>query len=153
METFSTTALLDPWYVTGFVDGEGSFTYSRVGRNVVPFFSIKLTAEHVGILESIQEFFGGIGRIYHVLPRAAPTPRSGFTKAARFYRVGRSSELRRVVEHFDQFPLHGTKATSYAIWREMVILKRDFRKAPMELLAGLADQLSAASPRNKTSAP
>src|SRR2546427_3019430 len=146
METVSTTNLLDPWYVTGFVDGEGSFTYSRAGRNVVPFFAIKLTAEDVGILESIQDFFGGIGKIYHLLPRPARTPRSGFTKAARFYRVGRNSELQRVLEHFDQFPLRGTKAASFAIWREMVILKRDFRKASKELLAGLAEQLSAAYP-------
>src|SRR2546425_126520 len=69
METLSKTALLDPWYVTGFVDGEGSFTYSRAGRNVLPFFAIKLTVEDVGILESIQEFFDGIGKIYHILPR------------------------------------------------------------------------------------
>jgi len=148
-ETFSRgTQGLDPWYVTGFVDGEGAFTFSRNGRQLALYFAIKLTGADKAILDDIRDFFGGIGSIYRVAPRAAPTPASGYTKEAAYYRVCRRDELERIVEHFDRYPLRGVKARAYGIWRQMVILKRDFRKPAREELAELCAQLSAASPRN-----
>jgi hypothetical protein len=149
-ETFSrgTIHSLDPWYVTGFVEGEGAFTFSRSGRQMALYFAIKLTAADHAILEAIRDYFGGVGAIYGVKARAAPTPASGYTKAAAYYRVCRRQDLERVIDHFDRHPLRGAKAASYAIWRQMVILKRDFRKPPREELEQLSAQLSAASPRN-----
>ena len=148
-ETFSReTSSLDPWYVTGFVEGEGAFTFSRSGRQMALYFAVKLTAADRGILEALQDYFGGIGAIYQVAPRAAPTPSSGHTKAAAYFRVCRRRDLERVLDHFDAHPLRGVKAASYAIWREMVILKRAFRSPPRAELDLLAARLSAASPRN-----
>jgi LAGLIDADG endonuclease len=149
-ETFSRGTSLDPWYVTGFVEGEGAFTFSRSGRQMALYFAIKLTGADGPILEAIQGFFGGIGAIYRVAPRAAPTASSGYTKTAAYYRVCRRGDLDRIVEHFDMYPLRGVKASAYAIWREMVILKRAFRKPVREELDALAARLSAASPRNGT---
>lgn len=148
-ETFSReTPGLDPWYVTGFVEGEGTFTFSRTGGQMALYFALKLTGSDRNILEAIQDFFGGIGSIYHVKKRAALTPSSGYTNAAAYYRVCRRDELDRIVEHFDRYPLRGGKAASYAVWREMVILKRAFRKPVRPELEALAARLSAASPRN-----
>jgi hypothetical protein len=142
---------LDPWYLTGFVEGEGAFTFSRNGKQLALYFAIKLTAQDSLLLEDIQSFFGGIGRIYSVVARAAPTPGSGHTKAARLYRVCRRDELPRIIEHFDRYPLRGTKAGSYAIWREMVVLKLEsFRRPDREQMESLAARLSAASIRNRT---
>jgi hypothetical protein len=137
-ETFSRGTSLDPWYVTGFVEGEGAFTFSRSGRQMALYFAIKLTGADGPILEAIQGFFGGIGAS------------SGYTKTAAYYRVCRRGDLDRIVEHFDMYPLRGVKASAYAIWREMVILKRAFRKPVREELDALAARLSAASPRNGT---
>jgi hypothetical protein len=148
METLSWEAL-DPWFVTGFVDGEGAFTYSRSGRQIALYFAVKLTAADRPILEELQSYFGGAGRIYSVLPRAAPTPRSGFSKAASYYRVTRRDELPRIVDHFDRFPLRTTKRVQYEIWRRMVALKQEFRSSDREALAELALELSAASTRNQ----
>ena len=134
--------------MTGFVEGEGAFTFSRSGRQLALYFAVKLTGADRGILEALQHYFSGAGAIYDVVARAAPTPSSGHTKAAVYYRICRRDELDRVVEHFDRHPLRGTKAASYAIWRQMVILKRQFRKPPREELEQLSAQLSAASPRN-----
>ena len=147
-ETFSRGTALDPWYITGFVEGEGAFTFSRSGRQMALYFAIKLTGADNAILEDIRAYFGGAGSIYRVAARAAPTPSSGYTKEAAYYRVSRRDELEHVVAHFDRYPLRGTKAASYAIWRRMVELKRAFRKPPREELEQLAAQLSAASPRN-----
>jgi hypothetical protein len=152
-ETFSRgTRPLDPWYVTGFVEGEGAFTFSRSGRQMALYFAIKLTGADKAILEDIRAFFGSVGAIYRVVARDAPTPSSGYTKEAAYYRVSRRDDLERVVEHFDRYPLRGLKAQSYAIWRKMVELKREFRKPQREELEHLAAQLSAASPRNNRSA-
>lgn len=147
-ETFSRgTQPLDPWYVTGFVEGEGAFTFSRSGKQMAMYFAIKLTGADKAILEDIRAFFG-VGAIYRVVARAAPTPSSGYTKEAAYFRVSRRDDLERVLEHFDRYPLRGVKARSYDIWRQMVVLKREFRKPQREELDQLAAELSAASPRN-----
>src|SRR5690348_16853163 len=108
---------LDPWYVTGFADGVGTFTYSRSGNQIALYFAIKLTRADEPLLEQLREFFG-VGRLYQVKA----------TKSAALYRVTRHDELHRVTDHFDRYPLHGEKRLGYAVWREMVTLKRDFRR-------------------------
>jgi hypothetical protein len=138
---------MDPWYVTGLAEGEGTFTYSRTGSRLALYFAVKLIRADDALLLSLQAFFGGVGTIYRVRPRR-PTPGAGFTKAATYYRVCRRDDLRRIVEHFDAYPLRGTKAASYQIWRLMVLLKREFPKTSRERLEEFAKRLSAASPRN-----
>ena len=141
METFS-HGTLDPWYVTGFADGEGSFTYSRSGRQMGLYFAIKLTAEEEPILQRLQEFLG-VGRIYNVVARK-PSGHGGWTKTARYYRVTRRDDLVRIIEHFDQYPLQTEKLKSYVIWRQMVLLKQQsFRNPDREKLQMLAEKLSA----------
>lgn len=145
----NTDTALHPWYVTGFVEGEGTFTYSRSGRLLALYFGVRLTAEDRPILEHIQAFFGGIGEIY-TQRRRAPRPRGGFSKTASYYRVCRRDHLPRVIDHFDRYPLGGVKLECYRIWREMVFLKlANPRRPPLDELNRLAEELSRASPRNK----
>jgi hypothetical protein len=152
METFSRgTSLsdLDPWYVTGFVEGEGTFTYSRSGRQMALYFAIKLTELDEPILDDIRAFFGGIGKIYYVQPSDCARPKQGRTKAASYYRVSHREQLPAIVEHFDRYPMRGTKAAAYRIWREMVMLKQRFRNPPRDQLESLAVRLSASQARNR----
>ncbi len=125
METFS-RGTLDPAYVTGFVDAAGSFTYSRSSKQLALYFALKLPGADRPLAETIQAFFGGIGRIY----------------AEAYYRVTRREELMVIVDHFDRHPLQSTKREVYELWREMVIAKQDFRRPDRELLDRLADQIS-----------
>ncbi|MSP61501.1 MAG: hypothetical protein EXR72_14415 [Myxococcales bacterium] len=142
METFSReTALLDPWYITGFVEGEGTFTYSRSGRQLALYFAVKLTAADLSLLEAVQAYFGGIGRIYAV--------RSAAARTTGYFRVCRHDDLVRVVSHFDRYPLRGTKVAAFEVWRQMVHLKRAFRASSRDQLDALAQELSAASPRTR----
>jgi len=138
---------LNPWYVTGLVEGEGTFTYSRSGSQIALYFAVKLARADDSLLLSLQDFFGGAGTIYRVRPRA-PTPGAGFSKAATYYRVCRRSELGRIVEHFDAYPLRASKAASFRIWRLMVLLKQEFPRTSRDRLDALAGKLSATSPRN-----
>ena len=139
---------IDPWYVTGFAEGEGSFTFSRAGKHMALYFAIKLTAKDEPILVAIQKFLGGIGTIYPVKARK-PQTRAGYTKSARYFRVTNIADLEYVIQHFDRYPLCGLKAQSYLIWREMVLLKKNFRNVPIEKLETLAQKLSSLSSRNQ----
>jgi hypothetical protein len=133
VETFS-RGTLDPHWVTGFADGDASFTYSRSGRQLALYFAVKLTAADRPLLEEIQQFFQGSGRIYEV--GAAP-------RTAAYYRISRRDELMTVVDHFDAYPLRSTKKQVYDLWRQMVLAKQQFRQPDRELLDGLAEKISA----------
>ena len=145
VETFS-CGTLDPHWVTGFTDGEGTFTYSRSGRQMALYFALKLSAVDGPTLEEIQTYFGGIGRIYDV---KSPRDNSGATKSAKYYRVSHRDELAVIVDHFDRYPLRTRKRDSYEIWRMMVLLKRKFRAPDREQLDELATKLSSLSVRNQ----
>jgi hypothetical protein len=113
--------------VTGLVEGEGSFTYSRSGKQLAVYFTMK---RELPILEDLQRFFGGIGTIYD-------------HRGARSWRVTHRHDLARLVVHFDRYPLRTHKADTYAVWREMVLLKQQFRKVDRDGLDRLARELSA----------
>ena len=49
--------MLNPWYVTGFCDGEAAFTYSRAGGSFGLYFAVKQREDNRQIVEDIQEFF------------------------------------------------------------------------------------------------
>lgn len=146
------SSTLDPQYVTGFTDGEGSFTYSRSGRQIAMYYALKVSAADRAILEQIHEFFHGVGRMYEVKGRA-PTHNSGFTKAAILYRVTHREELTVIIAHFDKYPLRTKKLKAYEIWRTMVLLKRAYREPDRDLLNKLADLLSEAQVRNQVWTP
>lgn len=128
---------LDPWYVTGLIEGEGSFTYNRSGKNWIMIFAVKLTPKNRPILEELLVFFG-VGKIYEV---------SG-ARSSAFYRVSKQEELAQIIDHFERFPLKGIKSHSYQLWKQMVELKaQSFRKPPNEALEELSKQLSASTVR------
>jgi len=115
--------------VTGFADAAGSFTFSRSGKQVAVYFAVKLPKADRDLLEALQTFFDGAGRIYEASP------------AASYYRISKRDELVRVVEHFDVHALCSSKARAYAVWREMVMSKQDFRKPDRSRLEELAAEL------------
>jgi hypothetical protein len=133
VETFP-RGTLHPWYVTGLVEGEGSFTYSRSGKQLAVYFTMK---RELTLLEDLRSFFGGIGTIYG---------HGGTTS----WRVTHRHDLARLVVHFDRYPLRTKKADSYAVWREMVLLKQQFRKVDRDGLERLACELSAPALQSET---
>jgi len=61
---------LDPWWIVGFVDGEGCFSVSifsnkttKLGVQVFPEFVVTQGAKSLQVLENLQSFFG-CGKIY-----------------------------------------------------------------------------------------
>lgn len=126
METFSRETL-EPWFVTGFVDAHGLFTFSRSSRQIALYFALK--SDDRGFLEDVRHFFGGIGAIYAAGPKAQ-------------FRVTRANELLVVAAHFDSYPIQTRKRATYDVWRRMVELKQSFRRSAREDVEALARELS-----------
>lgn len=138
--------MLSPWFVTGFSEGEASFTYSKSSNNIAIYFAIKVTKRDAELINKIYDFFK-VGRIYEVKP-LAPTYNSGYTKTAIYYKVAKISDLEGIIDHFEKYPLQGEKRARYNIWKEMFFLKRKFREYDKNQLLMLSKQLSSLSPKN-----
>jgi len=136
--------MLEPWYVTGFCDGEAVFTYSRASSSYGLYFAVKQREDNRQIIEEIYQFFNYVGYIYKQ-KESKSAPMSGFTKPAAYYRVTRSSELQVIIDHFDKYPLQSKKKfEAYKVWREMVVHKiENFRNPDYNLLHTLAGRLSS----------
>lgn len=115
-------ALLDPWFVTGFCDGEAAFTFSRSGNVFALYFSVSQRNDNREIIEKLQRYFKDIGTIY-TRKEQLPSRFSGHTKPNAYFRVCRQEELMCVIDHFDKFPLQGKKKDVYKLWRAMALEK------------------------------
>lgn len=65
-----TTSYLNPWFLTGFTDGDGSFsilvskdTKGKLLCKVQPVFTIGLHPKDLPLLEKIHKSLGGVGKI------------------------------------------------------------------------------------------
>ncbi len=142
--------MLDPWYVTGFCDGEAAFTYSRTSGSFGMAFSIKQRQDSRKLIEDLQAFFGSIGNIYEV-KESREGKKSGFTKPSVIYRVTRINDLRSVVDHFDKYVLQNQKKLeAYQAWREMVMYKlENYRDIEYDKLRVLAEKLSSLNSKSR----
>uniref|UniRef100_UPI0020007275 hypothetical protein n=1 Tax=Exserohilum turcicum TaxID=93612 RepID=UPI0020007275 len=88
----------NPWFITGFVDGEGSLGIhiykspaSRLGWEVIPQFSISLHKKDRFILEQIKSYFA-VGNIYNLGSEGV------------LYQVKSLKDLLVVIKHFENYP-------------------------------------------------
>jgi len=107
-----TAVHLDAWYVTGIVEGEGSFCVSfnhrsrlNVGIETRPSFSITLSERDRALIELLQDYFK-CGAIR-------------YSRADRTYKFEvRSVEeiVTRVVPQFRRYPLRGSKRNDFELF-------------------------------------
>ena len=90
---------IDPWFITGFSDGEGCFSCSvlksssyKFGWEVQPIFQIKLHIRDYPLLLRIQHSLGGIGTV-------------SSNQSSCAFRVKKLSELIEfILFFFDKYP-------------------------------------------------
>ena len=107
---------LNPWYVTGFSDGEACF-HIAIGKNIKykngfyvnPGFSIVLHKKDKILLEKIQAYFGGIGTL------------KTKDKIVEF-RIFSMKDLKVIIDHFDNYPLITKKQIDYMLFKETLEL-------------------------------
>lgn len=110
-----TQQALNPWFVTGFTDAEGCFSISvikdpryKAGYRVEALFSISLHKKDVRILELIQAFFGGAGKINFETKRDVVS-----------YLLRSKKHLANILlPHFDEFPLITQKRGDYILFKQ-----------------------------------
>lgn len=106
----STYPTLNPWFVTGFTDGEGCFMISfgkseaRFGFRIRAIFQINLHKKDLELLKNIQIFFGGIGYITNAKYNSA-------------FRVRSIKDLQVIIAHFDKFPLKTKKQADFELFK------------------------------------
>lgn len=110
---------LDPWFITGLVDAEGSFmlgffksdTY-RMGYQIQAIFKMALHSKDLDLLSQVQKFFG-LGKI----------TKHGETSSQ--YTVKSLKDLEIIIAHFDNYPLLGQKWADYTLFKSAVQLIKD----------------------------
>jgi hypothetical protein len=104
---------LNPWFVTGYTDGEGCFSI-KFARSVKALFGFKISLIfsisaavnplNLQLLQEVQRFFGGFGCI------------SILNGSVYFYEVNSLKALGLIRAHFIQYPLQSTKLIHFQLW-------------------------------------
>jgi len=118
---------LHPQYVSGFVDGEGSFwvCIAKDKRNNKIFpraeFSIELRADDRDILERIKETVG-CGKIY-----ACEYKRYGWYPHVK-YKVSRFNEIADIlIPFFEKYPLQAKQAKRFVCFKKIIEIRKQNR--------------------------
>jgi hypothetical protein len=119
---------LSPYWVTGFVDAEGSFSLkvsksstTRSGWNVIPEFQITLHSRDLLLLRKIHSFFG-VGTV---------SEREDRNQA--YYSVQSARAIANIIiPHFDLYPLITQKRADYLLFKQAVniLLQGQARSSP-----------------------
>lgn len=138
---------LNPHYVVGFIDGEGSFSVS-IGRHktlarkleVRPEFEIELRADDKKILERVAVTIG-CGKIYD-----CSYERYGWYPHVK-YKITNTIDMEKYLFPFlDRYQLQAKKAKSYKFFREIVLMvrsKKHLTDAGFNKIVKLRDKIRA----------
>ena len=106
---------LDPWFVTGLVEGEGCFMVSfsfrrklKVGIETRPSFSVSLNQRDLELLKQLHAYFD-CGSIR-------------YSRSDRTYKYESRSVAdltRRIIPHFERYPLVGSKGHDFLIFADI----------------------------------
>jgi hypothetical protein len=92
---FPSNEPLTPYWITGFTAGEGSFYITQSSKGLISAcFAIHLHSREVLLLNKIQVFFKGVGRI---------NQRENSVEL----KVRGLSDLLSILPHFQNYPLEG----------------------------------------------
>lgn len=107
---------INPWFITGLIDGEGSFIIlvrkeprNSTGWRVESRFIIGMHKKDIVLLKQVQDYFGGVGNI----------TKQG--KDSLQYRVSSLEDITKVIiPHFDRYPLITQKKADYILWKRVI---------------------------------
>ena len=115
LPTYTGSCVINPWFVTGFTDAEGSFIIQVRKRNNHWYcgvsFAISLHKKDLALLKLIQAYFGGIGSIYI------------HGKDSYQYVISSAEQITtKVLPHFDNYPLITKKYSDYRLFKVAITL-------------------------------
>ena len=106
---------INPWYVTGLVEGEGSFLVSfslreklSVGIETRPSFSVSQHKRNLKVLEELNDYFGCGGIRFDSHDQTYK------------YEVRCLEDLvQKIIPHFEKYPLRVSKTNDYEIFKKI----------------------------------
>lgn len=105
---------LSPWWISGFVDAEGSFGVSasmkETSMKTSMQFKITQKSMNKSVLEGIVDYFG-VGKVH---------TDNSFTATLKFQIQDIPSIREKVIPHFDKYPLMSSKYMDYTDWKNAV---------------------------------
>jgi hypothetical protein len=137
--------MIDPNYITGFVDGEGNFSISISPRNfkdvkweIRPSFSISQRKRDRGILFKIKDYFGcGIVR---------PNRKDNTYK----YEVRSLQDLKNIIiPHFKKYPLQTTKRIDFEIFSQVIQIMEEGKHLTKDGLKEIIELLQKLPPERR----
>ncbi len=138
--------VLDPWYITGLIDGEGCFSVSfsfrkklAIGIETRPSFSLSLNQRDLDLLKMVHNYFncGGIR----------------FSKSDRTFKfeVRSIRDIQKsIIPHINRFPLHGSKSHDFDLFKiicEKVHQNKHLNKRYLKEIIDLAFQMNPSGKR------
>ena len=141
---------LNPWWIVGFVDGEGCFSISflkntttKTGFQLFPEFVVTQGAKSLTTLENLQQFFD-CGRIY--INKRTDNHREHLYR----YCVRSIKDLQlKIIPFFEAYPLQTAKQQDFAVFTQILQMMID-RKHLTELGLEQIRELAATTNRRKT---
>jgi hypothetical protein len=119
---------LNPYYICGFIDGEGSFSVSinrhktlKRGVEIKPEFEIELRDDDRKILERIVATIG-CGRIYD-----CSYERYGWHPHTKLKVTGTRDMVNFLFPFLDRYQLQAKKANVYKLFKKIVLAMREKR--------------------------
>ena len=111
--------LLDPWFITGLFDAEGSFVTTilknpryKTGWNVQARIQIKMHEKDRALIQSMQDFFGGVGYV----------SKPNKTSMVEFRVSTLKDIINIIIPHFYNYPLITKKSSDYILFKQIALL-------------------------------
>ena len=126
-------------WLSGFIDGEGCFSFRRnasSNRYFIIEFDLALRADELETIKYIQKYFGcGTFSFFQ--------PKDSNGKLQVRYRISGSKNCKKVIEHINKYPLLAKKKNDYEIWREatLLLLNKEHLKGRRDYLFYLAEKI------------
>lgn len=111
---------INPWYISGFVDGEGSFHISisrkadlPLGWVIIPEFHVSQDVGRSSILYELQNYFNcGIVKANH---------KRKLNDSTKVLVVrNRSDLIKKIIPFFAKYPMRSSKQSDYLMFAEIV---------------------------------
>ena len=137
--------MLNPWFVTGLVDGEGCFSVSftlckrlKLGIETRPSFSLSLNRRDLALIKELSAYFqcGGI--------------RYSKSDSTYKYEVRSIKDLvKHIIPHFQKYPLHGVKRNDFERFEQICFMVRANFHLNKEQLLNIVDLACGMNPSGK----
>lgn len=119
---------LDPWFLTGFIDAEGTFIVPlrpksdfKCGWEVQSEFKLGLHLKDFPVLEAIKAYLGGIGTIT-----------VNKVKNVAVLRIASLKELAVIIDHLTRYPLITQKRADFELFKRVVDIKLSGRHTTLD---------------------